>query len=1116
MGALARFSLANRALVALVTILTAVFGVLVAGQLKQELIPSLELPVVSVSTVMQGASPEVVDQQVGEPLETALQAVEGLESSTSTSTTGLNTIALRFEYGTDLNRARAQVDRAVANVSERLPDGTETSSFAGSVSDFPVVFMAVGSTDGATELNELRSEVERLVAPRLQKVDGVRSAAVTGGTDQHIAVVPDQEQLAAAGLTTRDIVTALDENVGLFPVGQVTEGNLTLPVQAGAPVESLDDVRDVVLVPAGDDAGQPARSASGTAQMPGTAQAPAAARPSAPDGAGQPASGPGPGTASGVPAAPQAARAPVLLGEVADVGIRDDDPTSVTRTNGVDTLGLSVTKTPDADTVALSHAITALIPELESLLGDGATITVVFDQAPFIEQSIDTLAVEGLLGLVFAVLVILVFLASVRSTLVTAISIPLSLLVTFIGMRVSDYSLNMLTLGALTISIGRVVDDSIVVVENIKRHLTNGEDKRTAILSGTGEVATAITASTLTTVAVFAPIALVGGVAGELFRPFAITMTIALLASLLVALTIVPVLSWWFLGRHPRGRRAGRSAARHATGTAPVAALRADAPAPGPVPSTAPVTSPVASAPAVTARGPLQRLYLPALRGTQRHPVITLAAAVLLLGATAAMVPLVPTNLLGNTGQNTFTVTATQEPGTSLEATTAAAGRVEAVLAAVDGVLDVQWTAGSAGFIPGLTGSSDEARFTVLTDTDADQERIHDQARARLAGLEGAGDVAVSTSGGLGTSSDVEVTVSAPTPDLLAEANDRVVEALSGLEGAREVTSNLAAARPTFQVDVDRRAAAEAGLTEEEVAAQAAAALNPVPSGTVRLQYTDYPVRIGEPEEISTLEQLRHVEVMTARGPVELSELAEVSGQDVLSSVSSSDGDRVAVVSVTPAGDDLGAVSAGVGTALEELSLPAGTAAELGGAATQQAETFRDLYLALAAAVAIVYVIMVATFKSLIQPLILLVSIPFAATGAIALLLLTGTSLGLPALIGMLMLVGIVVTNAIVLIDLINQYRRRPGHTLDSALQQGALNRLRPIVMTALATILALAPMALGITGHGGFISQPLAVVVIGGLVSSTLLTLLLVPVLYRLVEGAVERRRARTEAAGA
>ncbi|NUL48689.1 efflux RND transporter permease subunit [Cellulosimicrobium funkei] len=1088
MGALARFSLANRALIALVTVLTAVFGLLMVGQLKQELIPSLELPVVSVSSVMQGASPEVVDQQVGEPLETALQAVEDLESSSSTSTTGLNTIALRFEYGTDLNRARAQVDRAVANVSSGLPEGTETTSFAGSVSDFPVVFMAVGSPDPDVGLNELRSEVERLAVPRLQKIDGVRAASVTGGTDQHIAVLPDGEALAAAGLSTGDITTALEENVGLFPVGQITEGTLTLPVQAGAPVESLEDVSGVPLVPPdGDDAGSDA-----------------GAVPGADAGAGDGAS---------------SATGPVRLGDVADVVIRDGEATSVTRTNGVDTLGLSVTKTPDADTVTLSHAINALIPELTAQLGEtagDAEITVVFDQAPFIEESIGTLAVEGLLGLLFAVVVILVFLTSVRSTLVTAVSIPLSLLVTFIGMRVSDYSLNMLTLGALTISIGRVVDDSIVVVENIKRHLSLGQDKRTAILTGTGEVATAITASTLTSVAVFAPIALVGGMAGELFRPFAITMTIALMASLLVSLTIVPVLSWWFLGRsveRARSRRAGRHA-----GSVPAAPESAGSESAGSesAGSGSAGSGSAGSVPAVgpgVARGRLQRLYLPVLRGTQRRPAVTLVSAGVLLAGTVALIPVVPTNLLGDTGQNTFTVTATQQPGSSLEETSRAAGLVEEVLVGLEGVQDVQWTAGSAGFIPGMTGSSDEATFTVLTEADVDQEALQARARTGLAGLEGAGEVSLSTASGMGMSSDVEIEVSAPSPESLEQATEAVVQAVTGIEGAAEVTSNLAAARPTFQVDVDAMAAAEHGLTEEAVAGQAAAALNPVPSGTVRIDYTDFPVRIGEPTEITTLDGLREVQVMTARGPVDLAQLAEVSRRQVLSSVTSSNGDRIAVVTVTPAGDDLGAVSAAVGTALDELMMPEGTAAELGGAATQQEQTFNDLFLALIAAVAIVYVIMVATFKSLLQPLILLISIPFAATGAILLLLATGTSLGLPSLIGMLMLVGIVVTNAIVLIDLINQYRRRPGHTLATALEHGALNRLRPIVMTALATILALTPMALGITGQGGFISQPLALVVIGGLVSSTLLTLILVPVLYRLLEGLLERRRARTAA---
>ncbi|SFV21154.1 efflux RND transporter permease subunit [Micrococcus terreus] len=1076
MGALARFSLANRALIALITVFTAVFGVLLAGQLKQELIPSLEFPVVSVTTTMPGATPEVVDRQVGEPLETALQAVEHLESSTSTSATGLNTIALRFDYGTDLNRARSQVDRAVSNVSGQLPEDTQTSSFAGSVSDFPVIFMAVSG--GETGLNELRSEIERLAVPRLQKLDGVRGASVTGGTEQHISILPDDDAMADAGLTVADIRTALEENAGLFPIGQIPEGSLTLPIQAGAPIETLEDLRQVAVIPS-DDAAQPA--SDGSTAAPGTAP------PSAPDGGAAPTRP----DEQQSPAAPTPPAAGVLLGELATVELADDVATSITRTDGVDTLGLAVTKTPDADTVSVSQAVRELVPELEALLGSDAAITVVFDQAPFIEQSIQTLVQEGILGLGFAVLVILVFLASVRSTLVTAVSIPLSLLVTLIGMRVSDYSLNMLTLGALTISIGRVVDDSIVVVENIKRHLAADVGKKRAILDGTAEVATAITSSTLATVAVFAPVALVGGMAGELFRPFAVTMSIALLASLFVALTIVPVLCWWFLGHQPRTQ-----AQHRAEPTAAADGSTETDPAPGTT---------------VTRRlGPMQKVYRPVLRVTQRRPGLTLVAAALLLGATVAAVPLVPTNLLGDTGQNTFTVTATQPAGTSLETTAEAADQVDEVLRGIEGVHHVQWTAGSAGFIPGMRGASDEATFTVLTDPEVDQQLLQQQARDQLAELTGVGEVRLSAAGGMGMSSDIEVRITAPSPELLTQADAVVRESMATLDGAQEVSSNLSQARPTVQVTVDRAATSEAGLTEEQVALQVAAALNPVPAGSIRLGYTDYPVQIGDPAPVESTEDLSGVEVMTGSGPRPLDELAEVSREEVLATVTSTNGDRTAVVSVTPADDDLGALSGRVSQTLEGLDLPEGTSAELGGAATQQQESFNDLYLALLAAVAIVYVIMVATFRSLIQPLVLLVSIPFATTGAIALLLVTGSALGLPSLIGFLMLVGVVVTNAIVLIDLINQYRRIEGMDLDTAIERGALNRLRPIVMTALATILALVPMALGITGHGGFISQPLAIVVVGGLVSSTVLTLVLVPVLYRLVEGFGQRRRER------
>ncbi|AUZ89034.1 hydrogenase expression protein, partial [Arthrobacter agilis] len=481
---LAQLSLGNRALIALITILASVFGVITLGSLKQELIPSLEFPQITVLSSAPGASAEYLDQQVGEPLESALSGVEGLESSSSTSRTGVSTVSLVFVYGTDLDRARAQVDRAISTVRPTLPEDVEPQALAGSISDLPIVFMAVSSDQSLSELN---GDLARLTVPRLQKIEGVRTADVSGGTTQHVAILPRAGALEAAGLTVADLTSTLEDNGALFPVGTLEEDPRSLTIQAGSRIGSLEDILALPVLPS-----------SG----------------SAPSG-----------------------RA-TTIGDVADVDLADDEPTSITRTNSVETLALAVTKVPDGDTVEISQQIVALVPELEAELGNAADITVVFDQAPFIERSIDDLTTEGILGLGFAVVIILVFLLSVRSTLVTAISIPLSLLITFIGLYAAGYSLNLLTLGALTIAIGRVVDDSIVVIENIKRHLGYGEEKRVAILTAVREVAGAITASTLTTVAVFAPIGFVGGLAGELFRPFAVTTGIALLASLAVALTI--------------------------------------------------------------------------------------------------------------------------------------------------------------------------------------------------------------------------------------------------------------------------------------------------------------------------------------------------------------------------------------------------------------------------------------------------------------------------------------------------------------------------------------------------------------------------------------------------
>ncbi|MCP9001442.1 efflux RND transporter permease subunit [Pseudarthrobacter sp. RMG13] len=1031
---LAQLSLANRALIALITVFATVFGVITMSSLKQELIPSIEFPQITVLSAMPGASPDVVDKQVSAPLETALKGVEGLESTSSTSRNGVSQISMVFTYGTNLDRARNQIDRAISNAKRSLPEDVQPQAIAGSISDFPIVFLAVSSDKPLSELN---ADLARLSVPRLQKIDGVRGADVTGGATQHIEISPRPEAMAAKGTTIESIRNALSNNGALIPAGTIQEQGKTLSLQIGSPVDSLDAIKALPL---------------------------------------------------------GGARDAATIGTVADVSLQDDERTSITRTNGQETLAVSVTKKPEGDTVGISHAVNDSLAALEAELGSNAKFTAVFDQAPFIEKSIKDLTTEGLLGLGFAVAVILVFLMSARSTLVTAVSIPLSLLITFIGLSATGYSLNILTLGALTIAIGRVVDDSIVVIENIKRHLSYGEEKVPAILTSIREVAGAITASTLTTVAVFLPIAFVGELAGELFRPFALTVTMALLASLLVSLTIVPVLAYWFLKSPAGSASAGPPASREAAARLAAAAR--------------------AQAQESEQKSRLQRAYLPVLSKTQKHPVLTLVAAVLVLGATAAMTPLLSTNLLGDSGQNSLTVRQLMPAGTSLADTSAAATKVEDVLRGIEGVKNVQVTSGNAqaGFAALTSSGAANSTFTVVTDEKANQAKLQETVRTEAGRVAGSGKITVGTQqGGFGASSTVDITIKAATSEDLRTASEAMVEAMTGVPETSEVATNLAASQPVVQVKVDRAKTAAAGLNEEQVAGVLAATISPIPAGTVRIDTNDFPVQIGQGTRFTSIDAVRNIALPASGAPVTLGSIASVEQVDVPVSITASNGQRTAKVSVTPSGSNLGAVNAEVQKRLTDVSLPAGVTATLGGATTQQAESFQQLGLALLAAIAIVYVIMVATFKSLIQPLILLVSVPFAATGAVALLLATGVPLGLPSLIGMLMLVGIVVTNAIVLIDLINQYRQprdgRGGMGVADAITHGARQRLRPILMTALATVFALTPMALGLTGGGGFISQPLAVVVIGGLVSSTALTLVLVPVLYRLVEGRRETK---------
>ena len=1029
---ISKLSLKNRSVVALVTVIVAAFGFISVGGLKQELIPSIEIPSAAVVTSYPGASPEVVDSQVSSPLEQVVLGLEGIESTTVTSTTGLSVLRVSFEYGTSTEAVTERLNAALSDVSDLLPNDASPRVISGSFDSVPIIVLAVADNNGNNE--RIGKKLEDIAPSLFEQVDGIRDIAVSGAREKRVNLDIDQAALAANGLTQRDIITAITANGLVLPVGSITDTAGSIAVQVGSAVDTVEIFEALPLVPS-----QPN------------------------------------------PLAPV-----VTIGDIAEVTYEDAPVTTIARTNGQESLAVSIVKTPDGNSVAVSSGVQKLIPDLEEALGGGVTVTTIFDQAPFIEKSIKDLTTEGLLGLTFAVLIILVFLLSFKSTIITAISIPTSVLITFIGLSFADYSLNLLTLGALTISIGRVVDDSIVVIENINRHLSYGEKRRKAIMTAVKEVAGAITASTITTVAVFLPIALVDGLVGELFRPFAFTVAIALLASLLVSLTIVPVFAYWFLRMPKRLRAAKEADPKNFEKKQRIAEEEREK------------------------KSILQRAYLPILRGTTRRPWLTLFAALLILGYTFSLVPLLKTNFIDGGGSNQFTARLTMPSSTTFEEQDAAAKKIEQQMLDIEGIEIVQTTVGSAA--DGRVAFGAAARGIAFSITAEENASIED-LQAKVLNLDTPADSEITTSqgGGFGSSETIDIEISANDKDLLQEAVNLVAEGMQGLPNITAVTTTLEADERVMEIKVDREKAATYLLTETQVTGIVASQLRPSALGTLRIEEQETQVFISGQEIPDSIEDVRAIRIPTFQGLIRLDEIASVEEVLKPTSITSQKGNRTAEVQLTPEGDDLGAITVAVNEKLSEIELPLGAEATVGGAAADQAESFQQLGLALLAAVAIVYIVMVATFSSLVQPLLLLISIPFAATGALGLLIITDTPLGVPALIGMLMLIGIVVTNAIVLIDLVNQYRKE-GRSVLQALLDGARQRLRPILMTALATIFALTPMALGLTGDSGFISKPLAIVVIGGLFSSTLLTLILVPTLYWLVEGRKDRKQMRLE----
>ncbi|MFI9431802.1 MULTISPECIES: efflux RND transporter permease subunit [Streptosporangium] len=1009
MNVLTRISLANRALVALLAIGVLIFGAIATVSLKQELLPPFSMPVASVTAVYPGAAPQIVERNVTERIEEAVSGGVGQKKVTSFSSDGLAGVSIEYDYGTDLDQAIQDLQQRIGRIQPQLPPRVVPQVAPGISTEFPVIHLAASGDDERLLGRRLRE----LVPGELSGIDGVSRVVVGGERAQSVEVRLDQDELRERGLTVDAVAALLGSSGSVVPAGTLTSGGESFALQIGEGFDSLADVRGLYLAPK------------------------------------------------------------VTLADVADVRVVEERPETVTRTDGRASLSVAVMAKPTGNTVAIAEEVKKRLPALTRSLGAATLLTVSFDQSEFIQESIGGLATEGLLGLGFAALVILVFLLSFRSTVVTVISIPLSLVAALIGLWVNGFTLNILTLGALTIAVGRVVDDSIVVVENIKRHLDHGEAKLHAVRTGTREVAGAVTASTLTTVAVFLPIAFAGGITGALFSTFALTVTIALLASLLVSLTVIPVLAYWFL-------RAPRTAV---------------------------------TCEAVEAKergGLLQRVYVPVIGFAVRRRWVTLLASAGILVVTAGMAGQLKTDFLGSSGQNTFQIRQESAAGTSLAAADQAAREVEKALKGVSGLASYQVTVGPDRSEEGA--ARNVATFSVTARKGTDMKALREAVRARVDRLAaagtGIGKVTVQEDQGGLTATDLAVTVSAADDASLARAAELVGDAVRQTPGTSEVKAGLAETARQIAVRVDRGAAAARGLTEARIVQAVARVTQGEQVAKVTLDGAEREVSLRVDAPAGDLAALRDLRVPTPLGrTVKLGDVARVETVTAPTRLTRIDGERATTVSAKFSGQDLGAASSALKRRLDALRLPAGATAEIGGVSEQQSSSFNSLFAALAAAVLIVYLIMVATFRSLAHPLTLLISIPFAATGALGLLVATGTPLGLSSLIGMLMLVGIVVTNAIVLLDLVRQYREG-GMNAREAVVEGGRHRVRPVVMTAVATVCALTPMALGLTGDGGFLSRPLAVVVIGGLTSSTLLTLILLPTLYTIVEDVKDRFR--------
>lgn len=1012
-----RFVLKNKFAVWLLTLIVTFAGIYSTTQMKMESIPDISIPYLIVSGVYPGAAPEQVMEEVSIPVEQAVESLEDVKAVYSNSSSNVSQIQIEYDYGVDMDEKKRELESAVDGVN--LPEEVETPSIMSiGLNMFPVVALSVSSE--TESIVELTDRVQTAILPEIEKIDGVASATVTGQHVEEIHLTYDEAAMAAREVTEEDIEQMIEaSNIALsLGLREFEEGEEAVYIDGS--VASIEEFEDLLIpVTPSEDNPEPF----------------------------------------------------VALSELADVELVGKVQ-SISRTNGEDAIAIQIVKGQEANTVTVVNEVKELMADLESEV-DGLIVDITLDQGEPIEESVFAMVEKALFGGLIAVLIILVFLRDFRSTLIAIVSIPVSIFVALLLLNWLGITLNIMTLGAITVSIGRVIDDSIVVVENIYRRMHLKEEKlsgRKLIQSATIEMFKPILSSTLVTIAVFAPLVFVGGMVGELFLPFALTMSFALLASLAVAVSIVPAMSHSFFKKKLYGEK---TASKHQE------------------------------------TGKLALWFRSFLEKALNHKWITSIIAVVLLVGSLALTPLIGFSFLGSQTEKMMYITYSPSAGELQEETVENIEAVEQDLLEREDIDVLQLSindSANADMSQMMMGGGDGALLYLIFDDSISVDEF-EEARSEvadyLAGLGQSGEWGEQDmmGGGMMASSEVAYTLYSEDLNDLLDTVAQVEGAMSDVDGLEEVTSDAEDPYVEHTLRIEQQEILQYGLTAGQVAmALSGNGQNEVLT-TVNTDGGELEVIVQREaqQDAATFEELLETPVPTATGTMmTVGELVEVEEGTTLNTLSRSEGAYYATVSGTVTGNDVSAPSAAVQENVDELDLPSGVTIETGGVTADINETFTQLGIAMAAAIAIVYFILVVTFGGGLAPFAILFSLPFAVIGAFVGLFVTGQTISVSVMMGMLMLIGIVVTNAIVLVDRVI-HMEREGMTVRDALLEAGATRLRPILMTAIATIGAMIPMALS-SGGGGLVSQDLAITVIGGLLSSTLLTLIVVPVVYEVL----------------